>query len=202
MAIDGVQSVQTRIAEIQRMLTVASGAAPVSTLGSPTGGVSFADTLASVSGATALVPAERRAPGAYGRLEPPSQLRQWGNGQIPPEMLVPIADGSERLYAPAAQAFEQMRSDAARSGVPLGVSDGYRSYEDQVAMARAKGLYQDGGLAAVPGTSNHGWGLALDLDLDARGTAWMRENGWRYGFAEDTPREPWHWTYRPAGGLR
>jgi hypothetical protein len=28
----------------------------------------------------------------------------------------------------------------------------------------------------------------------------MRENGWRYGFVEDTPREPWHWGFRPAGG--
>ncbi len=27
----------------------------------------------------------------------------------------------------------------------------------------------------------------------------MRENGWRNGFVEDVPREPWHWTYRPAG---
>ena len=40
--------------------------------------------------------------------------------------------------------------------------------------------------------------IALDLDLDASAQKWMRENGWKYGFVEDVPREPWHWTYRPA----
>jgi LAS superfamily LD-carboxypeptidase LdcB len=51
-------------------------------------------------------------------------------------------------------------------------------------------------LAATPGTSNHGWGLSVDLDLDATAQAWMRQNGARYGFVEDVPREPWHWTFR------
>jgi LAS superfamily LD-carboxypeptidase LdcB len=40
--------------------------------------------------------------------------------------------------------------------------------------------------------------MAVDLDLDDSAQAWMRENAWRYGFVEDTPREPWHWGYRPA----
>ena len=54
------------------------------------------------------------------------------------------------------------------------------------------------GLAATPGTSNHGWGMSLDLDLDDEAQQWMRTNGPDYGFVEDVPREPWHWTYRPA----
>lgn len=41
-----------------------------------------------------------------------------------------------------------------------------------------------------------GWGLSLDLDLDDRAQAWMRDNGWRYGYFEDVAGEPWHWTYR------
>jgi LAS superfamily LD-carboxypeptidase LdcB len=38
--------------------------------------------------------------------------------------------------------------------------------------------------------------MAVDLDLDSRAQAWMRTNAGRYGFAEDTPREPWHWAYK------
>ena len=69
-------------------------------------------------------------------------------------------------------------------------------------------------LAAVPGTSNHGWALAVDLcgGINVAGTAewrWMTANAGRYGFVEDTPREPWHWVYRggaahrrPAAALR
>ena len=53
-------------------------------------------------------------------------------------------------------------------------------------------------LAATPGKSNHGWGLAVDLELDDRAQAWMRENAHNYGFVEDVAREPWHWGYRPA----
>lgn len=66
-------------------------------------------------------------------------------------------------------------------------------------LVRRKGLYSQGGLAASPGTSNHGWGLALDLRLDAKAQAWMRSNAKDFGFVEDVPREPWHWTFRPNG---
>lgn len=47
-----------------------------------------------------------------------------------------------------------------------------------------------------PGTSPHGWGMAVDLDLNAQAQSWMRANAGRFGFVEDTPREPWHWVYR------
>jgi LAS superfamily LD-carboxypeptidase LdcB len=92
-----------------------------------------------------------------------------------------------------------MTADAAAAGITIGITDSYRSYESQVELAGRKGLYSQGGLAATPGTSNHGWGLAVDLDLNPAAQQWMRDNGWRYGFVEDTPREPWHWAYRPQG---
>jgi D-alanyl-D-alanine carboxypeptidase len=38
--------------------------------------------------------------------------------------------------------------------------------------------------------------MDMDLDLDSKALAWMREHGKEYGFVEDVPREPWHWTYR------
>jgi zinc D-Ala-D-Ala carboxypeptidase len=143
--------------------------------------------------------ANLREPGDYGRLEAPPELAAYGNGQIPSEALAPIGVGSHRLWAPAASAFQEMTAAAAADGVTIGVTDSYRSYDSQVDLARRKGLYSQGGLAATPGTSNHGWGLALDLDLDDPAQAWMREHGWQYGFVESVPREPWHFEYRPAG---
>lgn len=118
-----------------------------------------------------------------------------GNGNLPDSLLTAIGGGF-RLARPAADAYQRMVNAARRDGVTFGVSDAYRSYAEQVDIADRLGLYGQGGVAAVPGTSNHGWGLALDLDLDERAQAWMRENGWRYGYFEDVSGEPWHWTYR------
>lgn len=139
------------------------------------------------------------APGSSSRLNGsinvPAALRRFGNGRVPSSALTSIGIGGHRLYAPAAQSFKDMRAAAARDGVQIGVTDSYRSYATQVDLVRRKGLYKNGGLAATPGTSNHGWGMALDVDTNSRGTAWLRANAARYGFAT-IPREPWHWEYR------
>jgi zinc D-Ala-D-Ala carboxypeptidase len=127
---------------------------------------------------------------------PPPELLAYGNGNIPSEALGPIGVGSHRLWGPAAKAFMNMRADAAAAGIDIGVTDSYRSYAQQVDLAERKGLYRDGGLAAVPGTSKHGWGVALDLDVNAKAQEWLRANATRYGFYETTPREPWHWEFR------
>lgn len=149
-------------------------------------------------GSGALTPANRLAPGAYGKLTPPAELVPYGNGRIPSDRLESIGVGSHKLHAPAATAYRRMTADAAAQGVDIGVTDSYRSYDSQVELVGRKGLYSQGGLAATPGTSNHGWGLAVDLELNATAQQWMRDNAHRYGFVEDTPREPWHWGYRPS----
>jgi zinc D-Ala-D-Ala carboxypeptidase len=174
---------------------VTAGSAAVGGFGSAPGGWGAADTLQ-----LGLTPAAVRAPGQYPRLSPPPELVGYGNGRIPAEALQAIdGTGNHRLWAPAAQAFRSLEAAANAAGIRIGVTDSYRPLAVQERLAREKGLFRDGGLAAVPGTSNHGWGLSLDLDLDASAQSWMRENAWRYGFVEDVPREPWHWTYRPAG---
>ena len=129
----------------------------------------------------------------------PVALRAHGNGRVPASALSEVGglDG-HRLWTPAARSLEALRAAAARDGVRIGVTDSYRPYDVQVDLARRKGLYSQGGLAAVPGTSDHGWGIAVDLDLDDRAQAWMRTHAGRYGFVEDVPREPWHWAYRPT----
>ncbi|MCC7076101.1 MAG: M15 family metallopeptidase [Acidimicrobiia bacterium] len=130
-----------------------------------------------------------------GKMKIPEELLVYGNGRIPDGVLALIGIGRHRLWGPAAEAFRRMYVDGLLDGVMIGVTDSYRSYEAQVDVARRKGLYKNGGLAATPGTSNHGWGLALDLDLDYDAQTWMRENAGQYGFVEDTPRESWHWGY-------
>lgn len=136
--------------------------------------------------------------GGFGKLAPPSDLADLGNGRIPSDHLQPIAQSGHRLYGPAATAWDGLVSAAAADGIEMRITDSYRSYDNQVDLARRKGLYKDGGLAAVPGTSNHGWGLAVDADVrDPKTLAWIRENGPRFGFVEAVPREPWHWEYRP-----
>jgi hypothetical protein len=59
----------------------------------------------------------------------------------------------------------------------------------------------------VPGTSNHGWGLAVDLcgGIQTYNTpqyAWMVANAGRFGYLHPTwadpgngREEPWHWEY-------
>jgi LAS superfamily LD-carboxypeptidase LdcB len=123
-------------------------------------------------------------------------MRTAGNGRLPDSMLVPIGQGGHRLSPRAAEAFGQLTAAARRDGIAIGVTSSYRPYDEQVATAERVGLYGQGGWAAVPGTSNHGWGLAVDLDLDERAQAWMRTNAARFGFFEDVPDEPWHWTHR------
>jgi zinc D-Ala-D-Ala carboxypeptidase len=126
----------------------------------------------------------------------PTDLAVHGNGRIPRTSLAEVGTTGHRLWAPAGQALEALMAAAARDGIQIGITDSYRSYDAQVDVAQRKGLYSQGGLAAEPGTSPHGWGLAADLDLDDRAQAWMRTNAGRFGFVEDTPREPWHWVYK------
>ena len=142
------------------------------------------------------VAAPDSAPASWAPGGIPADLAQYGNGQVPAEQLVAIPGTRHHLWAPAGDAFSELLADAAKDGVSIGVNDAYRSYDSQVDMVARKGLYSQGGLAASPGTSDHGWGIALDLQLDSKAQAWMRANGDKHGFVEETPREPWHWVFR------
>jgi hypothetical protein len=59
-----------------------------------------------------------------------------------------------------------------------------------------------GNLAAVPGTSNHQNGIALDLNTGAKSGSpqyeWLVANAWKYGFIRAVQKERWHWEYRPG----
>jgi len=130
-----------------------------------------------------------------------SQRVPYRNGRIPASALTDIG-GGHRMFGNAARAYTQMRDAARRDGVNIRLTDSYRSYAAQVDVARRKGLYgvrqPNGrlGLAARPGTSLHGMGKAVDVNLGASpgANAWLRANASRFGF-RTIPREPWHWEY-------
>jgi len=203
--VEAVHAVDARIQQILARVANPVAAGGVGAAGSGFGAQLLSTILApapvgagyGASSPGSLTPAAVRLPGDYGDIAPPAAYLAFGNGRVPEEALAPIGDG-HRLEPAAATAFLRMQTDAARSGIELGVTDSYRTFDEQVVLADRKGLYREGGLAATPGTSNHGWGLAVDLDLDPAALDWMRRNAWQYGFVEDVPREPWHWTYRPG----
>jgi hypothetical protein len=145
-------------------------------------------TFPPVPGCTATVPQET----------PP-------NGRLSESQLCPIGD-DQMLRADAAATFVAL--DAAYEaavGSPICVTDSYRSYSSQVSL-----YGQKPSLAAVPGTSNHGWGVAVDVfcGIDSYYSSeheWMSAHAPDFGWTNpDWARdgggreEPWHWEFDPA----
>lgn len=210
---DGVAAIGQRIGEIEsRLAMLGLGRAPGGVLGGPvpvptatpvggTAAASFEAALATEVAAPPRAPATADVGSGKALVDAkgvPLELKQYGNGKVPAVALSSVGGTTHSLWAPAARSLEALRAAAAAEGVTIGITDSYRTYASQVDLAERKGLYSQGGLAAKPGTSMHGWGVATDLALDGRAQAWMRENAGRYGFVEDTPREPWHWGYHPT----
>jgi hypothetical protein len=129
------------------------------------------------------------------------------NGRLPQSVLAPItraANGQQAyLLASAAHAFNAMNAESEhRFGVTLRVSSArvaYRPYSDQEYFWDQY-LHYGGALAARPGYSNHGWGLAIDLATPQM-RAIVDKIGAKYGWAKawsDAPSEWWHIKYRPG----
>lgn len=130
----------------------------------------------------------------------------WGgfpNGFIPPAAMCPLGIGAHLLRCDAAVSMRALASAfAAAFGRALCVTDSYRGFEAQVRLYGVKPS-----LAAVPGTSNHGWGLAVDLcgGVQSFGTVeygWFAATAGAFGWVN--PRwaqpgrgreEPWHWEF-------
>lgn len=133
---------------------------------------------------------------------PGEDISRYPNGAIPVSALCEVAPG-HHLRADAAHALLQLGEAYAEAwGAPLCLTDSYRTFESQITLFGTKP-----DLAAVPGTSNHGWGTAVDLcgGVQTFGTEthrWMRDNaplfGWFHpSWAQETGSrpEPWHWEY-------
>ncbi len=52
---------------------------------------------------------------------------------------------------------------------------------------------------AQPGTSDHGEGLAIDIDANIGGSTqdWIRDNGKVFGWIADVASERWHFAFYP-----
>lgn len=135
-----------------------------------------------------------------------SSVAGYGNGQLPVHALCPLwgAPG-QMLRSDAAAAFNRMsQAYAAVFGTPLCVTASYRTYQRQVELYAT----MPAGYAAVPGTSNHGWGLAVDLcgGIQVDGSpehAWLLDHAAAFDWFHPAwampggagPHEPWHWEY-------
>jgi hypothetical protein len=131
-------------------------------------------------------------------------VHSYRNGRIPLDELcrLPFAR-QHRLRADAAVALARLAAAyQATFDDRLCLTDSYRSYASQVSVAARKP-----GLAARPGTSEHGWGLAVDL-CDGAAVPGARQHSWLLAhapaFGWDNPRwarphgsrpEPWHWEF-------
>ncbi|MCL2453992.1 MAG: M15 family metallopeptidase [Micrococcales bacterium] len=150
---------------------------------------------------------ERRASIAMSTITSMGSLGAWGghqNGRIPHDELTALTWApSHRLRPDAAAALEALNVEyRAVFGRNLTITDSYRTYAQQVALKAAKPR-----LAATPGTSQHGWAVAVDLGggVQSFGTpqhAWMVTNGPHHGWhppawaqASGSKPEPWHFEF-------
>ena len=122
-----------------------------------------------------------------------------------------------RVSAICLEPLQQMLADCNAAGIQYTFNSGFRSRSEQQTILQTRTAeYEARGMdsttaymkaretVALPGTSEHHLGLAVDI-LGAEATAWLREHCWEYGFilrytAEKAHitgfvDEPWHFRY-------
>lgn len=166
-----------------------------------------ADVSVTVTPAAAVTPCPA-GNGDDGTYDGPGAWGGWANGQIPLDQLMalPWATGQQLRPDAAAALIELNELYKASFGVDIAITDSYRDLAGQQAV-----YAQKPGLAARPGTSNHGWGLAVDLGggINGWGTPerdWFIEWAPRAGWVSPAwaqpgagREEPWHWEYIGTG---
>lgn len=120
--------------------------------------------------------------------------------------------------------LQEMFNDARAQGYGLFVREGYRTQEEQQQLMDEKiEAYENEGKSkseakklaeqwvAIPGTSEHQLGIAVDINADTTKSSsddvykWLEENAHTYGFIKRYPsnktditgviNEPWHYRY-------
>ena len=129
------------------------------------------------------------------------------NGKLPADQLAPIngPNGKADRLAKGGSAagWNAMCHKAKKKGMaipyPTGPNSSYRDYESQQYFYDQY-LYHGGNLAAYPGTSNHGWGDAVDCATSS-GVSTIksigREFGWYWG---EVQSEWWRVTFNGSYG--
>lgn len=157
----------------------------------------------------------------------PSDLVKAKNGELNPSLLRDIKAPNGKLHRLAATAWNAMQLAAYFGGVELKHVGAYRPLTEQVKLFNAryeakptgrtpqvtrtyqgKTWYLKKGVApaGTPGTSNHGWGLAIDVaDASGKRLDWLLGDGFatcnalKYGFSwevkDGANAEAWHIRY-------
>ena len=148
------------------------------------------------------------------------------NSYIPDDYQVELTELSNgkkvdsRIYPE----LQEMFNDARAQGYGLFVREGYRTQEEQQQLLDEKiEAYENEGKSkseakklaeqwvAIPGTSEHQLGIAVDINADTTKSSsddvysWLAENAHKYGFIKRYPsdktditgviNEPWHYRY-------
>lgn len=135
-----------------------------------------------------------------------------------------MLDNGKRVDSRIYPALQEMFDNAKEDDVYMFVAEGYRTHEEQQELMDEKvEEYQERVLVkfvaewlakkwvAVPGTSEHQLGLAVDINADISKSSsqevysWLAENSHEYGFIQRYPDdkteitgisyEPWHYRY-------
>lgn len=122
------------------------------------------------------------------------------NGLIPRDKLAEIEPqqwdedlgGPALMHPEAAAAMSALLKEA-----PQGLRVKYSYRPLGVQWDKWQNYLNGGNLAAYPGTSNHGYGVSVDLTgLSWSVIQWLRNNSRRFGYVNDVPSEIWHYTYQ------
>lgn len=167
----------------------------------------------------------------------PSDMKGLTNGKLPSSLLKAIGPYG-KMHHLASDAWEALRARAKQDGIELVHVGDYRSYESQLAMFMDRYVKGDSGdprritrtfqgqrwmlkkgkaPSASPGTSNHGWGLAIDAALKVNGKVvsitshpkgrtphksgvdWLMQHADTFGFSWEvesgSQAEAWHIRY-------
>jgi LAS superfamily LD-carboxypeptidase LdcB len=158
-------------------------------------------------GSNSLSPGDLGAPksGTSGSLNTRESLSKNLNGRLNinnPNQLTSIGEG-HYLNPYVAEQLSKMKAAAAAQGINLRVVSSYRDYSKQASLYanRAANRYP----VAEPGKSNHGLGLAVDIDIrsDPKTLNWLFLNGGKYGFKtlydkNGKPNDKIHWEIRSS----
>lgn len=135
--------------------------------------------------------------------------------------LTEIGFSASKLAPEAAKWFIIMWKDMKKAGLFPTISSTFRTYKTQYEIFDIDLFITTGGSktnrsgkgvekkkkgtsgkvrVAYPGTSNHGWGIAVDIG-PRKVQCWMKENGVKYGWSwyeGRAAKEDWHFTYVPG----
>jgi hypothetical protein len=134
------------------------------------------------------------------------------SGCISDSKLKSVGVGSNKLQKDAADGFIKMYADMPKdikssvrftdSYRPLKVQCNIFDFDHYEKTGKRRKVGTSGTPVATPGSSNHGWGRAIDI-FPENVQKWIKENGPKYGWCwGEVKSESWHFTFCGPGENR